>query len=548
MINHLTASGIKNSEYSGPIAQVQLLSGANRTGKTAISEALRLALTNDAEIGGTPAKQSLLVAESASAHASGGGVECAWEYRGGKRRHLLTFEGMEVKSLQGGLPVTVPEFWALTGDERWGLLEGVVGKFTLPAPPDAASLKAKIKSLKEQPQPEVYTGAPIAEVQADLNDVLTEIAKQQKVLTELDTAKERNRKILDSRNSSDRSLEFAKQRLKDAQQATINFAMDYTQTSKDIFEWALSPASVLAGLGSTVRECEQNLWREIQPKLAALSSAGSDWASSVLGCSLAGNDNPIEQCDAANRACESMRKLGFTEMHFTDAAKASQHLEQRAARLADELAMAKEGLELIQTNHDLAYATPLLPESPLDMESYNALLSRRDSLKGIVASANAWMDWESTQAKNKEQITELEKEAESLEQKHAAYQLARGAYLAKAIALVEDKANAVLSSIGWPVVSVKIDQSGKRNTLTLNAGGVDVAAMSGGEALVYGAAVLNAIQEGSSSKCPLMIVEAAELDAENLLAFATAIQASRTKGNVVIASHVEVPFPNALRL
>lgn len=548
MISQITTTGIKNSEYSGKIAQVQLLSGPNRTGKTAISESLRLALTNDADIGGTPAKQSLLVNNSASVHAYGGGVECVWTYEGGKRRHLLTFDGMDVKSLQGGLPVTVPEFWALTGDERWGLLEGVVGKFTLPAPQDLAPLKTKIKNLKDQPQPEAYTGRPVAEVQAELNEVLTEIARQQKIRTELADAAGHNAKVLAMRGSSTTSLKQAIERVDEAAAKRKLITESYPELSKDIFEWAVSPSTVLEGMGKTVCECEASLLNSIQPKLKALELAGSAWATIVLDReAFFFNHAPISQCEAAQRVRDRMTSMGFQHDFGSpeNAEGAVQHAMEKSRIAVEE---ATENLRTAKGHYDLAHSTELKPESALDMETFSSLLGRRDALQHAVAGATAWSTWDANQEKAKKQIADLELELLKLEQNHAAYQSARASYLGRAIAVVEDKANAVLSEMGWPTVSVKIDQSGKRNTLTLNASGVDVAAMSGGEALVYGAAVLNAIQEASNAKCPLLIAEAAELDAENLLAFATAIRSNRTKGNVMIASHVAIDFEGALCL
>jgi hypothetical protein len=551
MINHLTTSGIKNSSYSGPVAQVQLLTGPNRTGKTAISESLRLALTNDAEIGGTPAKQSLLVADAASVHASGGEVECTWTYEGGKRKHLLTYAGMDVKSLQGGLPVTVPEFWALTGDERWGLLEGIVGKFTLPAPQDPAPLKLKVKNLKELPQPEAYSGRPIAEVQAELNEVLTEIARQASIRNSAGETKARNADVLRARESSARSLAEAKQRLIIAGAKADEIAAEHASLNDDIFEWAMSPSTVLEGMGSTVGECLRNLWDSIEPKLKALSEAGSTWACHALHQDLTlsfNEETPVEQCEAAQRVKDKMLSMGFHAMDFSTPSNASTAVSEDSIAIKDGLARVREALDAVQSHYDLAHSTELKPETALDMETYSALIGRRDSLQAVVQSATAWTTWATSQEKAKVQIAELEAELDKLEQHHSAYQSARAAYLSRAIALVEERANAVLSGMDWPVVSVKIDQSGKRNTMTLSAGGVDVAAMSGGEALVYGASVLNAIQEGSNAKCPLMIIEAAELDADNLLAFATAIRSNRTKGNVMIASHVHVDFDGALSL
>jgi hypothetical protein len=89
--------------------------------------------------------------------------------------------------------------------------------------------------------------------------------------------------------------------------------------------------------------------------------------------------------------------------------------------------------------------------------------------------------------------------------------------------------------MGFPRVSIAIDTSGKRGTLTAVAEGVDIQAMAGSEKLLYGAALVNAFHELSKVKLPVLFVEAAELNSTNLEKFLIAMVKCRTRGNVFIA-------------
>ncbi len=217
----LTMSGIKGGTAEHDLGQVTFIVGPNGSGKTAVMEALRLAVTGSAEVGAQGGKQAL-IASGKTAEASiesTDGHTGKWSLKVGKsasKSHAFTDMGedVDVKSVIGSMPITVDDWWALTGEERWRLVGSVTacdavdsmlaGKVVrvsdgLVSVPESrfnlsnaeAIAEWTAGQIKEQKAlieklsvtasaPDLYMGRPSSEIGTELENLQASIAAQKK--------------------------------------------------------------------------------------------------------------------------------------------------------------------------------------------------------------------------------------------------------------------------------------------------------------------------------------------------------------------------------
>lgn len=540
-ITHLKCKGIKSASYDGPLAKVVLVRGKNRSGKTGILEALRLATTGSAMIGGTVDKQSLMIADNATVLATGDGVRCEWSYINDKRKHSIEFNGMQIKSISGPVPVTVDDWWALTGDKRWEVIEGVIGKFQgMPPAEDLDQLKSKLKTLMEAQAPPEYKGDSLATIKAKLDVVSKSIVHAEEAGKTIAQVDKFNSELARRRESADARHADLTDKLNAAitkQAAIKNIASDL---AKPIFEWHLDDDDLH---GDTLGEAVEYAWMKARTMFNAIGKLSVDGA---INKAIDLFSDPVPAIENPQTPVRSNAKALVV-------AKLSQFLKDRAWRIdtpdiADnQLKALIEGAdrEVKSIEDSLVFVKELIEsvnaEQPkevperLDDSEYTQLLQQRRDLQSEAARCQAWIDWMSGAETRAANIQTLKGRIEVVAKAHLDYQAARADYLSDAIDTIKVVANSMLSSMGWKEVSVDIEQVSKRNALTLSAGGVKVDAMSGGEALVYGVCVLNALQESSTIACPILLVEAAELDTATLAGLLAALKETRTKGNVLVA-------------
>lgn len=536
--------------WAGELGRVTLLTGPNRSGKTAIQEAIRLALTNTCSVGATPAKQSLLASGDAYAKMDDGEVTGEWSLIKGKRTHKLTFEEWEVKSVTGDAPITVEEYWALTGEQRWAMVESVVGAFTEPAPDAKDASRAMLKAIKAQVPPAEYQGQSMPELQK-------QIAHQESVIQGAINAKkmeaERDHGIagcetnIRNCNNLNEVLVKERDRLQKAYDERV-----WDQVLDIIREWMNSPSSKLAGC-KTIKEAADKLLAMIEDKCLAIMDALGESHSLVPFVELLAQSEWIRTRlpddldtylidsgeDYAARIVAKASEYGFQagEIQTQEQAIRLVHYTLKAENIKVNLDRCIESIVKVEANvKQLQERLDQLKAQGIptygDAETAAKELA---SLKESLAKAKAHKDWLDGAAKRAEQVEKLEAEVTSADKAIAEYSQRRADYLNQAAKLVSDKANEVLTDMGFPQVSIEIDTTGKRNKLTAVSEGVDIQAMAGSEKLLYGVALVHAFHELGKSKFPLLSVEAAELSGENLLLLLTSLCKHRTKGLVVVS-------------
>ncbi len=203
-------------------------------------------------------------------------------------------------------------------------------------------------------------------------------------------------------------------------------------------------------------------------------------------------------------------------------------LSSLASRLLS-LQRQAEQIENRQQIEQVAFG-PLLPE-----DDYAQLLMRRDEVQGEMRKAQEWETWKQSSKANAEKLASARLRLEELEDTSSKVRALRTEMLKNSVSVVEAKANEYLDVMGLPRLRLDVNSTAKTSSLTLaNALGVDIAAMAGSERVQYGASLVSALQELSSAPCPVLFIEAAELNPQRLTLLLKAMRL-RTRGNAFVA-------------
>lgn len=560
MITHLAIQNLKKiSSWSGDISRVTLFCGPNRSCKTAAMEGARLALTNVADIGAAVNKQALLTSGLASAVATGPGLEARWQYAG-KRTHSISCEGMEVKSVVGDCPVTVEGYWQLTGEQRWALVESVVGAFSETAPPSVESKKEELKQLQSVVPPEPYQGDSIAVLTSKIADVEAFLSAQK-------TAQEDNQKIQREISEHDAAKSHwenaasdARKRVQTAQESRDK-AIQLTADCEDAIDlWRNSPGYVFTGMGHNLAEVASAFVSDCKEKLFWLERLLEDNAvfheeagemvldvrtlqslvdlirvPEELEAIKVSQGKEMEAVVSILTELGSLTGMGCNKSFIIGPSAADAELKRIGSHVDAPLKAAQADLLVAEAGVQ-KYSIPLAtkPLVEVDDEALIAKTLELESLKTNLSEANSYRRWVSGMGGRNARIVALESAIRGYDDALKAYQKRRADYLDNAANMVSDKANQLLKSMQLAPVTIEIATSGKRPTLTATAGGVDISAMSGMEKVSYGIALLNAFQELTEAKCPMLFIEASELDDVQTSSLISGLARFKTKGNALL--------------
>lgn len=548
---------IKNlTGWQGNVGKVTLFTGPNRSGKTAVQEAIRLALTNTCSVGASPAKQKLLASGNALAQVSGENFSGCWALRDGKRTHSLSYGGMEVKSVTGDAPLTVEEYWALTGEQRWAMVESIVGPFSENPPDKKDASRATLKALKSQVAPPAYEGQSIPELKRLIAHYESIIKSAIESREESNARLRQLQDLTNNRKHTQQLLDILKGERDRLHRAISENLLG--QVTQILVDWQTSPGNVLSGC-SNMKEAVDTLTELCIEKLSAMNAVldgKSPFAQVVqymLATMQAMGDNQPEDLETflldsgsifSERLADKFAEYGFqinSVSTMSDAINERERLllegklEKEHAKCLELIAKAENSIK--QHDEQIAELEGKEPAAYSDAESASQQL---DSLKEQLAKATAYQEWLDGAEKRAEKIKELEAEVTSADKDWSEYSKRRADYLSGAASLVSDKANEILGQMGFPKLSIEIDTTGKRNTLTAVSDGVDIQAMAGSEKLLYGVALVNAFHELGKTPMPVLFIEAAELSGENLAKLLGSLLACRTKGNVLVSHWFDV--------
>lgn len=520
MFTSLAFTGVKGISHQIALDRLTLVYGPNESGKSAAANALQLAVTGECEIGSQVSNQSkLLSGGSARAIATGRNLDAEWAIRGGKKQ-------WDDPGTQGGLPVTVEQFWGLTGKERLRLIapEGALTSIES----KIAALELEKKNLKTKadapapPAPDPYTGPSVESVQQELREIDAKIASHESAkrsLQQIELHKQTSDENQISLGVCKKDLEAAKKDLDAllAKEKAISAQLAiYTELS------AKEPRIIKScrERGVTLRQAVADTMSLITEAFAHTQGIDQDYSREV---------NEFLMWFPEETIPEIKEYIWEEDGLPVPTAKANIKSKIHGVNVSVERAEK----EIAHLELQLAREAPSEYGVLLGIEELFQLQSRRQDLQKLIASAGEWSSYEQSLAKiTKSRIEATDRlDAVSAELDAAKQELTQKVQSLKGD--IESMANQYLKEAGQEPLSVAINQTSRGWSLDVTIGDVTLEAMARSKRLLYGICLLSAIHESSAAKCPVLIAECAEMD-QSTLDRAVRAMRLRKKGNVLL--------------
>lgn len=544
--------GIKNEEAKLFLPnRCVIFTGSGSSGKTARMDAVRLALTGRASVGGSVSRLQSICNHGYSEVACGS-WKALWEMGAGKRpSNTFTKNGEPCTSqdIIGVVPTTLSGFLELTSEQQWWLIEELCGKAT-----DTGEIAARIKSLRVKLDahgvaPAAYTGDPI--------EVLTEkfSSVQNKIDQQLNLSEEIKRHSA-ALNASDNAKADIQELRKSLEKAKEELEAERLK---------MSSLEAMAKLWQATDGAEPQCIRDARAQNktrheAILFVIDSVYTLALAGKKLASEGGMDEFRDRLSQLSESAEAVkGFVEQSpdFSDNLRPTipefkdfspviekQFASRRISALGDRIAETERAIELSEKRLAEAPVVLVAEVEPLSDEQIIALTQERDRLRVRMSQATMWKNWiEGEESRQKEQAS-IKAEIEAAERELSEVRRVRNDRLAEILGKVRSKANAYLYGLGWEA-NLRVSTTAKTSSLVIeNSDGIELVAMAGNEQAIYGLAVLCAIQDLSSAEFPVVFHECAEIEPYRLRAIAESVAVNRKKGCVFL-SHWASPQCNA---
>lgn len=525
MFTSLTFTGVKGINQQIPLDRVTVICGPNESGKSAAANALQLAVTGACEIGAqVSSQQKLMSGSSAMAVASGRGIEADWSIRAGKKL-------WKDPETQGGLPVTVDQFWELTGAERLKLIapEGALTSIES----RLAALELERKGLKTKldapapPEPDAYEGPSIESVQQELREINAKIASHESAkrsLQQIEVYKQ-------SQESNQSQLAAAKQSAEDSRKE-----LDMLLAKEKAISAQLAIYTELAcNEPRIIRSCRERgvtLRQAVSDTLDLVSQAIKHfYLENAISESM---DVEKSICDLLMYVPDSMIPEIKEYIWEEDGLPISTAMTNTRTKIHGvNVSIERAEREIARLELQLAKDAPGFGGVLLGMEELFQLQTRLQELKKLEASASAWTAYEASLAKLSKSRVEA---SDRLGQVDGDIAVAKKEMTDKVHSLkgpIEDLANEYLKAAGQERLDVSINQTSRGWSLDITIGDVALEAMARSKRLLYGICLLSAIHETSSARCPVLIAECAEMD-QSTLDRAVRAMKLRKKGNVLL--------------
>lgn len=523
MFTNLTYAGVKNTSASLELKNLTVLTGPNDSGKSAAAIAFRLAVTGKDEVGASAASQlKLLGGTNALAAANGLAMEATWALRNGKKTHSCE------ESIQGKCPVSVDEFWNLTGEERLKLLasEGAIASIEV----DIAVLEGKLKQLKtiiDAPapvMPEPYTGKPHSVLQDELEAANSRIRTHRDALNNKKDL-ERLAKIPEEIAKDKADLVTA-----EAELASLEHKAQCISDQLAIYreDQAKEPKIIASARArgvsykQAIRDTGSLLVDAIDfIEILRPDSCGDYWSGSLrldideatqFLCDEPAAPSPLSMWDGM----PIERALTHTHIYLEEAKTKHKGIQGNIAYLESVLTNPTKELSGL-----------------LSDEEFFSLIQESEKIQGDIRLA---MEWATHGQQAKRIMDQRVKAQDDFDKYNEELKAAKAAMAQKINELkqpIQDRANELLSAAGATHLSLDIVKTGKNWALSVDASGIALEAMARNKRLLYGLCLLTAIQEASNARSPILVAECAEMDQ---VTFDNTIRAMklRQKGNVIL--------------
>jgi len=564
MFRKLTFANIKGRSASVALDVVTVFTGPHKSGKTAAMESARMALAGSCSFGTSNAKLAELVAGKAGfVEIEGDEYSATLEIKCGQRvsvtQNILDTNGtaQHVDAIVAKLPVTGKEFWTQSGEDKWTVLESVVGKFTQPEPPSLESIVERIARTRSLMQPPTaYTGPSIESLQSRVDAV--------------DTLAREVQAAMKYRKYKEQSLASAQRDLAASQTRLDGHAEAYTQASHNaaailndkpllhakLEQWQAHPLRAMRSTAKTLREVYMEaICDSLAQQTAVMSLLDSSPLRFIqhqlvqfitqMAEVIPVDPSPILDAPIALPPCfHELKSLyaawGLATTDSESMASSFDSLIDNANLRAQSLrnTMETTRLSIAQVSDKIRELESEIGDVVDDSE-VTAQLTAIAPVREQLDQARTWQAWQTTSAQHAATLAKLE--AELLESKNQvlAWKTARNDYLLSSLGAVSAQMNSILVDMNWPVVKLDVATAGKRQSLIMSTegGARSVDAMAGSEQVVYGAILVHALQMLSRAKCPVLFIEAAELCPEEVNNLIAALAPHRMKGNVFISHY-----------
>ena len=515
MFTSLTYTGVKGLEQQIGLEKVTVICGPNESGKSAAGVALQLAVTGKCELGARAVDQDKLLATGyAKSVAIGRNIEASWSIQKGKKI-------WEDPGTQLNLPVTVDDFWSLTGAERLKLI----------APEGAlASIESKIAQLESErkrlkaiidapapPTPDEYSGPPVDTLYQQISEIEAKIVAHTAAKTSIQKLEEYNKRMDSLRASLEKEKLALAAKEQDfeaalAEQASISkqFAIYGEKSNKE-------PKII-----KSARERGVTIERAIEDTMGLVGEA-LHWAGV----------NAIDDIDRITFLAPKEFVPDIPERLYGDKPiqKAKQDIDTKVTDLGNSLDYTQRSITGIESS--LLAEPPKEIQGLLSIDEVFELQQKRDEAQKQLAQANAWSAYEASIQKTTKDRVKASSDIAVVESDLAAAKREMTEKVNGIKGSVENAANEFLKAAGQQALNIEVNQTPRGWSLDISIGNVALESMARSKRLLYGICLLSAVHEASAAKSPVLIAECAEMQPSTLDKTIRAMKL-RTKGNVIL--------------
>lgn len=615
MITHVAASGWKCGDFSLDIGEVNVLAGPNGSGKTAVLDAVRLAVFGSVESLG---KQN----QSLMRGARGRKLSVEVSVDGDQRSVVLERKGASVKKtashdpVESQVPLSVSELMGLTGDQFRSLLSLGGDKFSADQYLKDISAEVPIHARAATARCPIHGEGGLSEVGEWLKEIQEQVKREKSNLKQAQAALANTQQILagsqpvpagiveewekgllnirqeissieeeiassaanaERAANSKRNLQAAKELHADLQgrrknlesfldslrKAKPSFTPEDVETKKE--ELRSLVASIQknenrkAALHNFVHDAAGKFEAMAQSDLVAKEDQSKAWDAHRWLTEMQGRLPAIsvssDECHAKKNADELQEEVSemsnslseFRKMLRSAGLDSIEHGEDRLKAMRMEEAASSKTVEQLEGEliHYEGKLSDSLEPRLADLRQEHSALAKK------ISDAREYRDLTNNEAGLQESAEKLEGDLEDLKLVEKAAVSVQAKYLDRPLAGLTADLDKFAEAAGLDFrIRPSFEKIGKSTTLVINLERgkqlIPIEAVSGGEQILVGCAFLFAIHKAKPQPCPVIFVEAAELDSNNASRLHSGLQLAATCGIQGFMTTFDVSFPEAI--
>ena len=557
MLKKILIRNIKNVTGDFNLGPVTVLRGPNESGKSGVLEAIRLAITGKAKIGGQGKSiQEIVNGDSGTAIAIHDGGSSRWSCKKGDSvscKHEVDLD------TQGKIPVTPKDFWDLSSAQQFSLL---AGNAICEIVRDIELLKEKIKAEKlviARPapvMPEPYRGVPKSDLEKELASLNMELHKHNEASVEAPKRKASMEKdetlicelkleagglmhCIEIMKKTEAELSSKYARL----EALVNHYKEAIKTEPKMVTWARSSKMDVKGFvnefrtklagacmwlaDGASRESKHLLEKELRICAETLNRITVEHTADLPNVMFDQENDLKEAC--AGKTPETALTALWAEVGTAryDLSIESNKLEKIRARIRD----LEHGLSLCIVSFG----------EPLQADVLDSILTRKTEIKEALTACDAWTSYDSQAGQHVVARSQAQMRMEEHEGTLDILNTRRKKTVMSITEPIERMASIILNGAGLPGLVIAIQATPKTASLEVRTvKGIHLDALAGSRRVVYDIALLSAIQEASSATSPVLLAECAECSAESFDSLLMALCATNSRrGSIVLEHHIE---------